>query len=214
MDTDTHKQIMTATNFEEFVDLFRKGCTRCTLSHHYGNYPVTYRGNPQADIMLIGEGPGVQERQMGKPFVGVAGQLLDRIMAAIGLDTNIDMLLWNAVLCRPVAQRGSGKQNYTPKKQQIIRCFPFCEKAIELVQPKITIACGVTALHILMKDNNLTMSMQEGKWLKDDLFAMAHPASLIHKEAKAPREEYLRAKRKTWESMKYFQDTYREKLQS
>lgn len=205
-----------SSHYLEFAESFRKGCDRCSLSvHQEGHPPVLYRGNAKSDIMLIGEAPGKVEQAEGTTFVGPAGQLLDRIFKAIGMNTDEDLLITNIVYCRPTAPYGSGKQNYTPKAEQITRCWPFGRRAIELVDPKIIIACGRPAMQTIMEDNRMAIGTYEGKWLKKDgrhVFVMMHPAALIHKENKAPRQEYLAARGKLWGYMQYFRDTYKEKL--
>lgn len=217
MKPETYKRIMAeSTSYKNFAACFSDGCTRCSLSvHQEGHPPVLYRGNPESKIMLIGEAPGKYEQRDGSPFVGPAGILLDKIFSAIGMDTNRDMLITNIVYCRPTAPDGSGKQNYTPKTDQVARCWPFGEKAISLLDPRIIIACGRPALQTLMGDNKMSMGAYEGRWLDRHgrkVFVMMHPAALLHKESKVPREEFLASKKKVWEYMQYFRDTYKEKL--
>jgi DNA polymerase len=207
-----------------FNAAFDCGCSRCSLSDH-GCPPIVYRGNPNSDILLIGEAPGKIEQEQMKPFVGPAGELLDNIMKAIGLSTEEDMIIMNTVFCRPTAHQSSGKQNYTPKKEQIVRCWPFVEKAISLLKPKIIIACGRTALSQLTGDTSIRIGQGEGKWMsykylvpfppptrgskveEVPMFVMTHPAAILHK-AKYP-EEQRTMKLKVWEYMKYFRDTYK-----
>jgi len=212
MDIETYDRALKTKDYYEFADCFAEGCSRCTLAEH-GSGPILYRGNPKADIMLIGEAPGMIEERMGRTFVGPAGELLDKIFSAIGLDTNVDLFITNCVFCRPTAPAGSGKQNYTPKKEQIARCWPFVEKTIELVNPKILIACGRPALCTLMGDPKMKMGKWEGRWLvhksTKKLFVMTHPAAVLHL-AKWPEDQQL-AKEKIWGYMQYFRDTWKGK---
>jgi DNA polymerase len=207
-----YKQAMETTVYQQFCNAFKFGCSRCTLSDH-GCPPILCRGNPDSDILLVGEAPGLVEQQQMKPFVGPAGELLDKIMAAIGLSTEDDMLITNCVFCRPVARQYSGRQNYTPKKDQIVRCWPFVERIIELTKPQVIIACGRTALSQLTGDTNIRIGPWEGRWLKykDEIpmFVMTHTAAILHK---APwPDEQRQMKIKVWKYMQYFGETWKEK---
>ena len=203
-----------STSFGAFTVSFNEGCSRCSLSTP-NRLPILYRGNPEADIMLIGEAPGQQEERDEKPFTGPAGQLLDRIMNSIGLDTNRDMILSNVCYCRPAAPEGSGKQNYTPKQEQLNRCFPFVKKMIELVDPKVIVACGRTALAQLTETPTVKISPFEGKWLsskynnKIPIFVMIHPAAILHMGRDIERQKEMKAK--VWNYMQYFRDTWKGK---
>ena len=200
---------MDASDYRTFASCFNEGCSRCTLSDHNVK-PILYRGNPDSSIILIGEAPGAKEDELGSPFTGPAGKLLDKIMSAIGLSTDRDMLLTNVVYCRPVAPNYSDKQNYTPKTEQIARCWPFTKRALEILGPKIKILCGRVALCAYKEDNNLRMWNNEGKWIEPDVFVMTHPAAILHK-TNWP-EEQMKMKTKVWEYMQHFRDTYKEKL--
>ena len=222
MKPEIYKLAMEAKTHAEFIKYFEEGCSLCSLSEH-NNRPVLCRGNHNAPILLIGEAPGANEDKLRKPFVGEAGKLLDRIMSAIGLDTNRDILLTNIAYCRPIAGENSYKQNYTPKREQTSICTKFTEKHIQILKPKIIIACGRTALCNLGRDQGMKIKDWEGKWTwyysrRDTdrslipMFVMTHPAALIHLEAKAPKEDYLKTKLRVWEYIKYFRDTYKERL--
>jgi DNA polymerase len=213
MKPENYKQVMKAKTYEQFEEPFWKGCSKCSLSDHKIP-PILWRGNPEAKMMLIGEAPGKVEQEEHMPFVGPAGLLLDKIMSAIGLDTEQDMLITNVVYCRPTAPANSGKQNYTPKAEQITRCWPFTEKAIEALDPSVIIACGRTALCALMEDNTMKIGQWEGKWLTHKtgrkVFAITHPAAVLHK-APWPQEQ-RKMKEKIWGYMQHFRDTWKSKL--
>lgn len=209
MRLESYQRAMEASDYRTFANCFNDGCSRCTLSDHDVR-PILYRGNPDSSIVLIGEAPGAKEDEIGIPFTGPAGQLLDKIMNAIGLSTDRDMLLTNVVYCRPVASQFSGKQNYTPKAEQIARCWPFTQRALELLKPKVTILCGRVALCAYKGDSTLRMWQHEGRWVEPRTFVMMHPAAILHK-TNWPQEQ-MEMKSKVWEYMKYFRDTYREKL--
>lgn len=209
MRIEVYDKIMSSGSYPEFANYFSAGCTRCSLSEHEGNYPVLYRGNPESNIMLIGEAPGLRERELGSPFTGPAGQLLDKMMNAIGLDTNNNMLITNITYCRPVAPRNSGRQNYTPKITQVSRCWPFTRKAIEIVKPKIVIACGLPAAKTILGDSTIRMKDIEGSW-RNNIFIMRHPAAVLHERDRAAQQN---TKNKMWEYLKYFRSTYKKKLE-
>jgi uracil-DNA glycosylase family 4 len=212
MRQELYNKAIAATTCQEFAECFISGCNRCSLSEH-DNHPVIYRGNPSSKIMLIGEAPGAKEDANGRPFSGPAGQLLDRIFRAVDIDTDNDMFLTNIVYCRPVAPKYSGKQNYTPKKDQIIRCMPFTDKLIEIINPDILIACGGPALQSLMDDNSLRITSLEGTWMTHKtgkpLFCMLHPAAILHK-APFPDEQKV-MKTKVWKYIQEFRDEWKNK---
>jgi len=221
MKQDLYNRALGASSLDEFTECFQQGCTRCTLSNYSNKGPIVYRGNPRADIMLIAESPGLEEEKLHKPLVGPAGKLLTAIMNAIDLNDNEDMFLSNSCFCRYTAPKGSGKQNLTPKANQYIMCRPFVYKLIRLINPKIIIACGRTALAQLTTDDTVKLGQWAGRWTyftrqelvgRTPMFVMHHPAWLIHLEKKVGRQEYIKAKRQVWEYMKYFRDTYKEKL--
>lgn len=202
--------IIRTETIKEFCLLLEQGCNACSLSNNRAT-PIIYRGNLSAPILLLGESPGLVEEQKGKPFVGPAGQLLDKIFAAINLDTNKDLLLSNVIYCRPLAPEGSGKQNLTPQAEHIKACKPLVEKFIELVKPKIIIACGRIALHSLTNNPKLKISQCEGVWScykNTPMFVMTHPASILHK-APWPEEQY-KTKAKVWNYMQFFRDTWKD----
>lgn len=168
--------------FDTFEHLLKGGCTRCSLSRDEVP-PIIYRGNPKAKIMLVGEAPGLREEEQRRPFVGPAGELLDKIFSAIKMDTNEDMFIANSIMCRPTASIDSGKQNNTPTDEQLEACAPFLENLIKIIKPKVIIACGRIALQQLKKDSKVRLGDFEGKWDKYqniDMFTMIHPAALLH----------------------------------
>jgi DNA polymerase len=221
MKDQNYKLAMDTMVWPHFYNAFQEGCSRCSLSEH-GCRPIVHRGNPKSDILLIGEAPGKVEQEQTKPFVGPAGELLDKIMGSIGLDTEHNMIIMNTVFCRPTATQHESKQNYTPKQTQIVRCWPFVEKAINILEPKIIVACGRTALAQLLDDATVRIGKHEGQWLEytrfsrgnDNrnipVFVMTHPAAILH-TAKWPKEQ-AQMKRKVWEYMQYFRDTYKDKI--
>jgi len=113
-------------------------------------------GNPQGLVMIIGEAPGAQEDVQGIPFCGDSGQLLDKMLAAIGLNRGENTYISNMVFWRPPGNR-------TPSTEEITACLPFVEKHIALVAPKILILSGGVATHALL-NNDQSISRLRGKW--------------------------------------------------
>lgn len=217
MKPEDYRRAIESSSYQDFVRCFNSGCSRCSLAQQELSYsPVLYRGCVSSRILLLGEAPGLVEQKKGTPFVGPAGELLEKIMKAIDLSIDKDMVLSNIVYCRPAAPEGSGKQNYTPKVEQIDKCWnSFGKKALELLDPKVIIACGRTSMQTLFEDRSMSIKRFEGKWLSlndKDVFIMTHPASLLHQKNKIPKKEYQARKRQVWEYMKYFRDTLPSKL--
>lgn len=134
-------------------------------------------GNPEADIMFVGEAPGADEDRIGRPFVGRAGQLLDKMLAAIGLDRT-KVYIANVVPWRPPGNR-------TPTPLETGACLPFTRRQIELVAPKILICLGAPSMQTLLGIKEGIMRSR-GRWMDYDCggriipaMAMLHPAYLL-----------------------------------
>ncbi len=162
-------------------------------------------GNPSAEIMLIGEGPGYEEDRQGLPFVGKAGQLLDKILAAMGLDRK-KVYIANIAKCHPMIdpsdpeKRGNDRP---PSPEEISCCRPYLERQIELIKPKYIIALGATSARELLNASG-SLSALRGK-VHDypvnpaiKVIATYHPAALLR------NEEY---KRPAWDDMKLLMRT-------
>lgn len=174
-------------------------CTRCRLSQCRKNI-VFGEGSPNARLMFIGEGPGEQEDLQARPFVGKAGQLLDKIIAAMGLQRK-DVYIGNVVKCRP-------PQNRTPENDEIQECAPFILRQIEAIRPSILVALGSTAVRgLLMKREpqligqnielpKLSITRIRGQWFEIlglPMIATYHPAYLLRNPD---------AKKDVWQDMK------------
>jgi uracil-DNA glycosylase family 4 len=138
-------------------------------------------GNPKSKIMLIGEGPGSNEDQEGLPFVGRAGALLDKMLASIDLDRK-SVYITNVVNYRP-------PENRQPAKEEIVRYLPFLKKHIEIIDPKILVLFGSTAMNALIGGDEVISKMR-GKWIDKkvgechaSLIVTFHPAFLIRQPA-------------------------------
>ncbi len=135
---------------------------------------VVSRGNPGARLMVIGEGPGAQEDASGSPFVGKAGQLLDRMLESVGLDSNRDAYIANVVKCRP-------PENRKPTAIEMAACLPFLRRQIALVQPQVVLLAGATAVEgVLGIKGGITKlrgqwRQWEGRWL----MPVFHPSYLL-----------------------------------
>ncbi|MGV8853723.1 MAG: uracil-DNA glycosylase [Devosia sp.] len=147
-------------------------------------------GNPQADIMLIGEAPGAEEDHQGKPFVGKSGQLLDRMLKAIGLDRT-RVYIANTVPWRPPGNR-------TPTPEEMALCLPFLHRQVELVAPKIVMTLGGPAMQTIF-DTTAGIIKMRGKWStlsigsrQVEAIPTLHPAYLLRN---------ARAKEQAWADM-------------
>lgn len=118
-----------------------QGCARCGL--HAGRKQTVFaRGNPSAQICFVGEGPGADEDAQGLPFVGKAGQLLDKMITAMGLSQE-DVYIANVVKCRP-------PNNRTPEASEMASCLPYLDEQLDIVRPRVIVALGATAVRGLL----------------------------------------------------------------
>lgn len=150
-------------------------CVRCPL--HKGRRNIVFgEGNPEARLLFVGEGPGADEDRQGRPFVGRAGQLLTRMIAAMGLDRG-EVYIANIVKCRP-------PQNRDPRPDEIETCFPFLEAQIATIRPEVIVALGrVAAQTLLETDKSLTRL--RGRFHERNgipVMTTYHPSFLLRKE--------------------------------
>jgi DNA polymerase len=162
-------------------------CTRCKL-HSLGRSQVVFGvGNPEAQLMFVGEAPGADEDQQGVPFVGRAGQLLTKIIEAIGLQRE-DVYIANVIKCRP-------PQNRNPEPDEVETCEPFLFQQIDAIKPKVIVALGKfgaqTLLRTLDPISRLRGRVYDFRGAK--LIPTFHPAYLLRNPS---------AKREVWEDMK------------
>ena len=173
-------------------------CTRCRLAKQGRKQIVFGVGNPQADLMFIGEAPGADEDQQGEPFVGRAGQLLTNMIKAMGLERE-QVYIANIIKCRP-------PNNRTPERDECETCSPFLMRQIATIKPKVIVALGAVAARTLLAIND-SMSNLRGRWYEfmptgvrsDDpswtgtkLAVTYHPAFLL----RDPRQ-----KKETWKDL-------------
>jgi DNA polymerase len=148
-------------------------CHRCALGATR-THAVVGRGNPQAPIMLVGEGPGQTEDETGLPFVGKAGQLLEKILESVQLSSEQDIFICNVIKCRPPGNR-------TPTQEEIDACRPYLLEQIRMVDPKIILLTGATAVRGLIGDKR-GITQLRGQWIewKGRLcMPIFHPAYLL-----------------------------------
>ncbi len=180
-----------AQSLEELNNLI-KDCTKCPL-HKSRNKFVFGTGNPDADVLVVGEGPGAEEDKQGEPFVGRAGKLLNDILKAINFERN-EVYIANIVKCRPPGNR-------TPAAEEMDSCFPYLNRQIELIKPKLILALGLTAAQGLLKKKDSLTNMRgkvfEYKGIKT--MVTYHPAALLRNP---------NWKRGCWEDVQMFRKIY------
>ena len=161
-------------------------CQRCPL-HETRNKLVFGAGDPNADLMFVGEAPGADEDRQGEPFVGKSGQLLTKIIAAIG-KTREQVYIANIIKCRPPGNRN-------PEAQEIAICSPFLDRQIETIQPKVICALGTFAAQTMLKTNTSIGKLRgQAHPYKEYclLVPTFHPAYLLRSPGR---------KREVWEDM-------------
>lgn len=169
-------------------------CTLCPL--HTGRIRFVYgEGNPDAVVMVIGEGPGEQENQSGRPFVGAAGQLLDKMLISIDINRS-DVYIANIVKCRPPGNRN-------PEVSERLACLPYLVEQINIVQPKLLLIMGLVAAQSLLGNNN-TLGWhreQTHEFMGIPTYVTYHPAALLRNP---------NWKRPAWEDLLAFQKVYQQ----
>ena len=161
-------------------------CRNCPLCETRLN-AVPGEGNPHARLMFIGEGPGADEDRQGRPFVGAAGQLLDKMILAMQFRRE-EVYIANIVKCRP-------PRNRAPMPEEAAACIGYLEHQIRMIKPEVIVLLGATAAHFLLKRAEGIMRLR-GRWLEYDgipVMPTFHPAFLLRQES---------AKREAWEDLK------------
>jgi uracil-DNA glycosylase len=149
-------------------------CELCRRIHH----KVPGQGNASADLMFIGEGPGADEDMQGLAFVGAAGQLLTKMISAMGL-TRDEVYICNIVKCRP-------PQNRTPLPEEAAACLPYLREQVALVRPKVIVLLGATAAKTLLR-SDFRITREHGQWEERKgvwFLPTYHPAALLRDESK------------------------------
>lgn len=161
-------------------------CRKCSLCETRTNI-VFGGGNKEAEVLFIGEGPGQQEDLQGKPFVGRAGQLLDKMLLAVGLDRS-KVFIANIVKCRPPKNRDP-----LPEEQDL--CIDWLRNQVKIMKPKIIVCLGrISGMKIIKPD--LKITREHGQWVEKGgvyMMAMLYPAALLRNPAQKPAafEDFL-----------------------
>lgn len=168
-------------------------CNSCRL--RAGATQVVFgEGNNQARLMFVGEAPGADEDRQGRPFVGAAGKLLDKILAAAKISRE-EVFITNIIKCRP-------PRNRMPAKEEVAACLPHLQRQIRLIAPKIIVCLGALATQTLI-DDKARVSVVRGQWFERynaRIMATFHPAALLRDASK---------KRPVWEDIQKIRDEYR-----
>ena len=182
-----------AKSLEELDNLINK-CTKCPLHKSRINF-VFGVGNPDADVMVVGEGPGADEDAQGEPFVGRAGKLLNDILKAINFKRE-EVYIANVVKSRPPGNR-------TPTAEEMEACIPYLKKQIELIKPKLILCLGLTAAQGLLKkrDSLTKLRGQLFEYHGAKVMVTYHPAALLRNP---------NWKRPCWEDVQKFRQLYDE----
>ncbi|HZH71669.1 MAG TPA: uracil-DNA glycosylase [Mariniphaga sp.] len=182
-----------ATSLKELDSLINK-CKKCVLHKGRTNF-VFGVGNPDADVMVIGEGPGADEDLQGEPFVGRAGKLLNDILKAINFKRE-EVYIANIVKCRPPGNRA-------PFAEEMEACIPYLHKQIDLIKPKLILCLGLTAAQGLLKkrDSLTKLRGQVFEYRGAKVMVTYHPAALLRNP---------NWKRPCWEDVQKFRQLYDE----
>ena len=182
-----------AGSVTELYDLIN-GCLKCSLGKTRKSF-VFGDGNPNADVMLIGEAPGADEDEQGIPFVGRAGKKLNEILNAINFERE-EVYIANIVKCRP-------PNNRNPLPEEMETCIPYLYKQIELVKPKVILCLGLVASHALLQNKATLTSLRGNVYEFNNIKVMAtyHPAALLRNP---------NWKRGCWEDVQKFRKLYDE----
>ena len=166
-------------------------CTKCALATTRTNV-VFSRGNPEAKLVFIGEAPGADEDEQGLPFVGRAGQLLDKMIGAMGLDPAKDVYVCNIIKCRPPGNR-------KPEPIEVETCIPYLHEQLAAIDPKAIVALGNTAVAALL-NSKLGITKVRGQWKlyrgKVPVMPTYHPSYLLR-----PSPQQIEAKKQAWEDL-------------
>lgn len=187
--------------FEELETVKKKclGCQKCNLCQNRTNV-VFSDGIPNNKLMLVGEAPGYWEDIKGKPFVGKAGQLLDKIFECVGLSREKDVYICNTIKCRP-------PENRNPLSEEKLACREYLDKQIEILKPKIIIICGNIALNSLLPEER-GITRARGKWFDgpfgSKMIPIFHPSYLLRNDSR----EKGSPKWLTWQDIKEIRRVY------
>jgi uracil-DNA glycosylase family 4 len=176
-----------------------EACRKCAIGYDR-RHNVYGEGDPLAALMVVGEGPGETEDMLGRPFVGRAGQLLDRMLNAIGLARE-EVYICNTVKCRPTLPGLHGLRNRAPDPDEMANCRPFLDEQIEIVAPRVILALGAPAARSFL-GRDFQITKMRGRWFAGPngapLMATFHPAYILRQTG----GEIEAVKRLVWHDLK------------
>ena len=187
--------------FEELEEIKTEclSCKACPLSQTRTNV-VFSDGIPNNKLVLVGEAPGYWEDMKGKPFIGKAGQLLDKIFACVGLSREKNVYICNTIKCRP-------PENRNPLPEEKAACKKYLDKQLEILKPKIILICGSVALNSLLPDRG-GITKVRGKWFDGPngakMMPIFHPSYLLRNDSR----EKGSPKWLTWQDIKEVKRAY------
>lgn len=174
-------------------------CRKCTIGYERRNN-VYGEGDPCARLMVIGEGPGETEDELGRPFVGRAGQLLDRMLGAIDLPREA-VYICNTVKCRPTVPGPNGPRNRAPEPSEMENCRPFLDEQIGIIAPSVILALGAPAAKSFL-GRDFQITKMRGRWYvgphETPLMVTFHPAYILRQTG----GEIEAVKRLVWNDLK------------
>ncbi len=174
-------------------------CRKCQIGYERRNN-VYGEGDPCANLMVIGEGPGETEDLLGRPFVGRAGELLDKMLAAISLARE-EVYICNTVKCRPTLHEGGKIKNRAPAPAEMDNCRPYLDEQIEIISPQVILAVGAPAAKTFL-GKNFSIMNGRGRWYEGPngipLMVTYHPAYVLRQGGMALTE----TKRLVWSDLK------------
>ena len=166
-----------------------EACRKCGIGSTR-THSVYGEGNPCAEVMCVGEGPGETEDRLGRPFVGRAGELLEKMLGAIGLARE-DVFICNTVKCRPTLDNGHRLANRAPTPDEMKNCRPYLDAQIEIIRPRVILALGAPAAKSFMGER-FSITKQRGQWYDGPfgtpVIATFHPAYILRQTGGAMNE--------------------------
>ena len=178
-------------------------CRKCAIGSTRRN-SVYGEGDPCAALMVVGEGPGENEDKLGRPFVGRAGELLDRMLLAIDIPRE-DVFICNTVKCRPTIDTGTRLANRPPTPDEMQNCRPYLDEQIAIVRPRVILALGAPAAKSFLGEK-FSITRERGRWFAGPLgipiIASFHPAYVLRQTGGAMTE----VKRLVWSDLKQVRD--------
>jgi DNA polymerase len=178
---------------------FVERCRKCAIGATRRN-SVYGEGDPCADLMIVGEGPGETEDRLGRPFVGRAGELLERMLLAIDLPRE-SVFICNTVKCRPTSEEDGRLRNRAPDPAEMANCRPYLDEQIDIISPRVILALGAPAARSFL-GQKFSITRQRGLWFDGPagipLIATFHPAYLLRQTG----GELTAVKRLVWDDLK------------